>query len=383
MQKLKNYIYIIIGLLYILVYKLYPNHIVFSKIEEITYGKEALSYFNAIVVFFITVGVISLLYVYARKVFQKIAEKTDNKIDDILIDMCDSFILPLKYVVAFFIASRIIVLPERIAYFIAKVASIIFLVLFLVFLTKFINILFEKELIGKSKLKSISKNLLPFVNKIIIAIIWVVGVITILSNLWYDVSALIAGAGIWGIAVALAAQKSIANMFGAITILMNKPFKIGDYVTINGHTGTVKDIGLSYLTLTDRAGHQVMIPNETIISTSIENESMRKYRRADFSIGVVYGTPQKQMEKWVKIIEDILQKYVDEEKLSSFRVNFEAFWDFSLNLFVTYFSNTNNYTEFAKEKETINLEIKQAFEKAKIDMAFPTQELIIKKWDLA
>lgn len=148
-----------------------------------------------------------------------------------------------------------------------------------------------------------SKALLPFVRKTIIALVWIVGAITIVSNLGYNVSALIAGAGVGGIAVALAAQKSVANIFGAITILMNKPFTIGDYVTINGHTGTVKDIGLSYITLIDRAGHNVMLPNENIISSSIENESRRKYRRADFAIGLIYDTTLSGMQKGVRIIE--------------------------------------------------------------------------------
>lgn len=78
---------------------------------------------------------------------------------------------------------------------------------------------------------------------------------------------------------------------------MNKPFTIGDYITVNGHTGTVKDIGLSYITLIDRDGHNVMIPNANIISTSIENETKRAFRRADFSIGLIYDTTLPKMQK--------------------------------------------------------------------------------------
>ena len=149
-------------------------------------------------------------------------------------------------------------------------------------------------------------------------------------------------------------------------------------MTINAHTGTVTDIGLTYITLTDRAGHDVMIPNENIISTSIENQTRRKYRRADFALGLIYDTTLAQMQKGVQIVEEILQSYVDAENLQKYRVNFEAFGDFSLNINITYFSNTDDYTEFVKEKEEINLEIKKRFAKAKLEMAFPTQEMIIK-----
>jgi MscS family membrane protein len=128
--------------------------------------------------------------------------------------------------------------------------------------------------------------------------------------------------------------------------------------------------------------HQVMIPNETIISTSIENYTVRSNRRTDFSIWVVYGTTQEKMQEWVKIIEDILEKYVEDKTVSSYRVNFDMFWDFSLNINATYFSLLNkSYKEYIKQKEEINLEIKDRFEKAWLDMAFPTQELILKKED--
>jgi MscS family membrane protein len=126
--------------------------------------------------------------------------------------------------------------------------------------------------------------------------------------------------------------------------------------------------------------HQVMIPNEAIISNNIENYSVRKNRRVDFNIWLVYTTTIKQMEKWIKIIEDILNSYVELKTVSEFRVNFEQFWDFSLNIIVTYYSLINsNYNKFLKQKEKINLEIKKQLTQANLEIAFPTQELIIKK----
>lgn len=343
------------------------------------YSQYVFSYFHAILAFIFIVSLISLTYSIVRSILVRIFEKTETTIDDLALQIFDSFVFPLKYVAALAIVHTMLVLPETVSRIIEQGTRIIFLVLVLLFVTKLINTLFSEWLIEKSKLKAISKSLLPFINKVIIAIIWVVWIITILSNLGYDVTALIAGAGIGGIAVALAAQKSIANMFGAVTILMNRPFKIGDYVVINGVTWTVKDIGLTYLTLTSRDGHQVMIPNETIISTNIENQTVRKYRRADFSIGLIYDTTLKQMERWVQIVEDILETYTQEKRLQNYRVNFEAFGDFSLNIMITYFSSTCGYKDFVKEKEEINLEIKKQFSKAKLEMAFPTTEMIIKE----
>jgi MscS family membrane protein len=312
------------------------------------------------------------------RVLGQITDKTDTKLDDLALDIISSLTHAVKYLGAFYIAWQFAIVSEFLDRWVAEASSIAFLILLLLFVTKLINLVFNHKLIDESKMKAMSRTLMPFVRKTIIVLVWIIGIITIISNLGYDVTALVAWAWVWGIAVALAAQKSVANIFGAITILMNKPFKIGDYITINGHTGTVKDIGLSYITLIDRLGHRVMIPNESIISSSIENETSRDFRRADFSIGLIYDTTLAGMQKWVKIIEGILEKYVRDEKLQKYRVNFEAFWDFSLNINVTYFSNTSDYTGFVKEKEEINLEIKKQFSKAKLEMAFPTTEMIIK-----
>jgi len=307
---------------------------------------------------------LSLLENILSKWAHTYAKKTDSNLDDMILDIVLSSTHVLKYLAAFYISWQFISVPESVDSWVREFSSIFLLVVLLLFVTKLINLTFNQKFIDESKMKAMSRSLMPFVRKAIVALVWIIGIITIISNLWYDVTALIAWAWVWGIAVALAAQNSITNIFGAITILMNKPFTLGDYVTVNGHTGTVKDIGLSYITLIDRNGHTVMIPNANIISSSIENETKRNFRRADFSIGLTYDTTLAGMQKWVKIIEEILEWYVEEKLLQKYRVNFEAFWDFSLNIFVTYFSNTTNYG------------------KAKLEMAFPTSEMIIKKGEL-
>ncbi len=371
-------IFIVLGLLYFWVLFEYFWSIDMSLIiPEIM-----LSYISAFVAFFVLIGVFWFIEKLIESIAEKLVKKTKTDFDDLMLDIFESFISIIKYFGAFYIALQLAKLPEGIDTWISEASSIAVLIILLVFVTKLINLVFTHKLIEESKMKAVSKTLMPFVRRVIIAIVWIIWAITIISNLWYDVTALVAGAWVSGIAVALAAQKSIANIFGAMTILMNKPFKLWDYVTINAHTGTVKDIGLTYITLIDRLGHEVMIPNENIISTSIQNESQREFRRADFSIGLIYDTSLVQMQKGVKIIESILEEYVSEKTLQSYRVNFEAFGDFSLNISVTYFSNTFVYLDFVKEKEEINLEIKKQFTKAKLEMAFPTTEMIIKKGDL-
>ncbi len=382
-QLLRSYIYVLLWTLYFSFYFLFPNHEVFLYVKNVMiYWNFILSYFNAIFWLITVLGISNLIIRFVSVIFNKITKKTETELDDILWNFIIKFLDLIKYIWAVYTFFYLAITPKYIDIIVDKATSVLIIFIFLSLTTSFVNIIFEKELIFKSKLKAVSRTLLPFINKIIVIFIWVIWAITIIWNLGYDVSALIAWAWIWGLAVALAAQKSLTNVFGAITILLNKPFKIGDYISINNHIGTVKEIGLSYLTITDKMWHQVMIPNEMIISTSVENFSVRSNRRTDFWIGLVYWTSQDKMQEWVKIIEDILEKYVGDNTMSSYRVNFDMFGDFSLNINATYFSLINkSYKEYIKQKEEINLAIKAQFESAWLNMAFPTQELIIKKED--
>lgn len=328
---LKSYIYILLGTIYFGFYFTFPNHDIFLYITEVMlYWDVVLSYFNAIFWFFTLLWLSNIFIKIIHEIWVKITEKTLSELDDIVVEFIVKFLNLSKYIWATYLWFYLAIVPKYLSKIVEQISSVLIIIIFLCLMTSMINIVFKRELIFKSKLKAVSRTLLPFVNKIIIIFLWIIWAITIIANLGYDVSALIAWAWIWGLAVALAAQKSITNVFGAITILLNKPFKIWDYVNVNGHIWTVKEIGLSYLTITDELWHQVMIPNENIISSSVENYSVRQNRRTDFGIGVVYGTSLEKMKEWVKIIENILQPYTDEWTIWSFRVNFDMFWDFSL-----------------------------------------------------
>lgn len=346
--------------------------------EKLTNSDLYISYLTAAIWFFTIIWVLWLINRFVEFIIKKIFIKNETVM--FITDFIVRFVSITKYIVAFYWFSYFALLPDNIKVWANKWYSIAIIIVFLVFATSFVNKFFSHDLVQQSKLKALSRTLLPFVNKIIVIFIWIIWIITIFDNLGYDITALVAWAWIWGLAIAFAAQKSISNIFGAITILLNKPFKIGDFVTVNWINWTIKDIWLSYLTVIDREWHQVMIPNESIISTNVHNFTVRKNRRTEFSIWVIYWTTQVKMKQAVQIIEDILEQYVIEETISSYRVNFDMFWDFSLNINITYFSLINDsYQGYLKQKEVINLEIKKQFKTAKIDMAFPTQELILKK----
>ena len=378
---IKNYIFVFLWVTYF-AYYFSPKYSWFIKNikETIKYWEIILQYSNAVMAFLTIIWLIGFINRLLEIILTKIASKTDNDIDNIFVDYLINFIKTNKYFIWLYVFFQFLDIPNNYEKYINKFFYIIFLVIFIYYLTSFLNVTFEKFLLKKTRFRSLNKNLLSFIKKILIISTWIIWVITILSNLGYDVTALITWAWIWGLAIALAAQKTLSNVFWAITVLLTKPFKIWDFVKIDGQVWEIKEMWISHLTMIDKEWYYVLIPNEKLISSNLENLSKRETRRNDFVIWLVYNTTLLDLKKAISIIEDILQNYIKNHTIESYRVGFDNFWDFSLNIKATYFSLLNDtYLEFVKQKEEINLKIKQAFEKEKINMAFPTQEIILKK----
>jgi MscS family membrane protein len=381
LTTVKNYLLVVLWIIYFIYYFSgnYKNLVLYIK-EYIPYWTIILEYSNATMAFVTIIWVIWILNKVLKTVLEKIADKTTTNIDNVFVDYLNRSMRLNKYFIWLYIFFLFINIPEVYQFYIDKAFYIIFLIVFIYYFTNFLNISFELVLAKRTKFKSLNKSLLSFLRKIIVLSTWVIWIITILSNLWYNVTALITWAWIWGLAIALAAQKTLSNVFWAVTVLLTKPFSIGDYVKIDGQIWTIKEMWVSHLTMVDKEWYFVLIPNEKLISSNIENLTKRETRRTEFTIWIVYSTTILKTKKAIKIIEDILQEHLDNKQISHFRVNFDTFWDFSLNIRSTYFSLfTNSYKEYVKQKEEINLKIKDAFTKEKINMAFPTQELIIKK----
>jgi len=377
---LKNYIFVTLWISYFIYYfspkyYLLSNHIR----EKLLYWNIILEYTNAIMAFFTVLWIIWVINRILQRILKKIVEKTNNNLDNIFVDYLINFIKTNKYFIWLFIFYKFINIPIEYQKYVDHTFYIIFLLIFIYFLTSFLNVTFENFLIKKTRFKSLNKNLLTFIKKILIVSTWIIWVITVLSNLWYNVTALITGAWIGWLAIALAAQKTLSNVFGAITVLLTKPFKLWDFVKIDWQVGTIKEMWISHLTMVDKEGYYVLIPNEKLISSNIENLSKRETRRCDLQVWLVYETSLEKLKRAIKIIEDILEEYQENETIESYRVWFNDFWDFSLNIKITYFSLLNDkFIDFVKQKEEINLKIKELFEKEKIEMAFPTQEIILK-----
>lgn len=377
--------FLVLAILWYLGYYYYTwwaDILAYIRTWNYTNGALYLSYFHAFLAYIALVLSFSFVKVLLEKTLKKfliLLTFGHKKEFPIVLNFSLHFFTLVKYLGSLLLASYFVKENYITKDWLKNIQIIVATTIIVYFFSWVVKILLEKKFQKLSSQKSSSASVMKFMNKIIFIVFWIIAIWYILWSFGYNLNALLAWAGIWWLAVALAAQKSITNIFGAITIILNKPFVIWDYVSINGQEGTVKDIGLSYVTLTDRAGHQVMMPNENIITSSIWNFSVRESRRVDFIIWVVYSTSLDKVKLWVETIENLLKNYLEKQKITDdIRVTFDMFNAFSLDIKVTYFSLEGTLWSFNHQKQEINLKIKELFANEGIEMAFPTQEMIIK-----
>ncbi|NMA14251.1 MAG: mechanosensitive ion channel family protein [Clostridia bacterium] len=235
---------------------------------------------------------------------------------------------------------------------------------------------FADEMAGLINLK-IDKILLPFLSKVIRFIIIVLALSVILQEWDYDINGFIAGLGLGGLAFALAAQQTLANLFGGIVIITDKPFSIGDWILTPSVEGTVQDINFRSTKVRTFAQAVVTIPNATLANEPITNWTRMGKRRITFNLGVTYSTPKEKLEICVQEIKNMLQKHPGIHPETIF-VNFDSFGASSLDIFLYFFTKTTNWGEFLQIKEDVNLKIMSILEKEGVSIAIPSTSIYFK-----
>ncbi|MBI4031738.1 MAG: mechanosensitive ion channel family protein [Proteobacteria bacterium] len=207
--------------------------------------------------------------------------------------------------------------------------------------------------------------------------IWAAILLLILDNLGIDVTALVAGLGIGGIAVALAVQNILSDLFASLTIVLDKPFVVGDFLILGPeHLGNVENIGLKTTRLRSLSGEQIIVSNSDLLAARVRNYGRMFERRIPVIIGVTYQTPREKLEKIPQIIRAAIEA---QDKTRFDRAHFMRFGDFSLDFEYVYYVKSANYNDYMDANQAINLYIHEIFEKEGIEFAYPTQSLFVEK----
>jgi MscS family membrane protein len=233
-------------------------------------------------------------------------------------------------------------------------------------------VVFLSDKFEKSGQKA-SKVLLRPMNNIFKILVIITAFILWMDNIGFDVTALLAGLGVGGIAVALAAQGLIKNIFGTVVILLDKPFQVGQRIKVKGYDGFVEEIGLRSTKLRLLNGHQATISNDQMEKAEIENVGRRPYIRSVTNIAIPYNTPLKKIEKALNIIKKILENHEGMDPERPPKVYFNEFNEASLNIIMIYWYQPPKYWDFLAFSENVNKQIMEEFEKEGIEFALPSQ----------
>lgn len=256
-----------------------------------------------------------------------------------------------------------------------KAADLGGIVAFFWFVYQFIQVIdFRVRKWAASTDNSINDMLVPLVSKTVRGFVIVVGGIMVVQNMTgIEIAPLVASLGIGGLAFALAGKDSIANFLGSLTILLDKPFQVGERIVIDKHDGFVEGVGFRSTRIRTLTGNLVSIPNEKIINSPLENIGRRTYLRWSANIGLTYSTSREKVQRAVRILEDILRDHEGMRPDYPPRVFFNGFNDWSLNISIFAWYFPSDYWKYQVWLQRTCLEIMRRFEDEGLEMAFPTQ----------
>lgn len=229
------------------------------------------------------------------------------------------------------------------------------------------------ELASKTSSR-LDDQVVPLVRKALKTFLGILAFILIAQNLGYSVSGLLAGLGIGGLALAMAAKDTLANLFGSIMILIDRPFHVGDWITFRGGDGVVEEIGLRSTRIRTFAKTVVSIPNQALANATVENHSLMPKRRIKFTLGVTYESTVDQVGGLVTRIEDYLKSNTDIDQ-EFMLVKFTTFNASSLDLFIYCFTVTTDWTQHLAVRQDVNLKVMSLVEEMDMSIAFPTQTI--------
>ncbi len=316
------------------------------------------------------------LSTYALAYVARLASKTRTSVDDIFIT---ALAKPLGWGMVLggiHVALRVLPLPtepvdvDHFVMALAKGASVVLMIWFGIRLSDgVLGRWAEKATATDSKLDD---QVIPILRRTIKVFLILLGLAMFLQNMGYSVGSLLAGLGIGGAAIAFASKDTLANLFGAIVIFLDRPFELGDWVEIGDQEGTVEEVGLRTTRIRTFANSLITMPNANLTTTPINNWSKMQKRRISITIGVTYDTPPDKVEQAVQAIRDLIAGY-DDFRQDFWMVHFKGFGPSSQDIMVYCFTTTTVWVEFMAAQERFLLDISRRFQALGVSFAFPTQ----------
>lgn len=320
---------------------------------------------------------VKILYWVFSNIFQKITSKTTNSLDDTLLRTLQKPITFLVIVSAYFYSVKFLHFSLNTESILLNIAYIFIALGITSIISRIIDAVISEVIlpISEKSETSFDNHLIPVIQKAVRAIIWSLGVVVGLDNIGFDITAMIAGLGIGGLALALAAQDSVKNIFAGIMIFLDKPFKIKDRIKIDGHDGVVEEVGLRSTRIRTLEGRIVTIPNCTFTDNSVINVTSQPALKVKINLGLTYDTKEDDIQKAINILQDIVKN--QDAITDDYAAGFNGFGDFSLNILFMYYVRPESH--WLNTQTLVNKEVLKRFNEEGLEFAFPTQTIYKKE----
>ena len=340
------------------------------------YGNSILNWAIAVGILLLSFLVVKVLYWIFSNIISRLTSKTKTNLDDVLIDKLEKPLTYLVLILGYWISIHYLVFKEEVELVLENAAYFLLVIDVTAILSRIVDALITEIImpISEKSDSSFDNQLIPVIQKGVRSIIWILGIIIGLDNIGFDITAMIAGLGIGGLALALAAQDSVKNIFAGIMIFLDKPFRIKDRIQVDGFDGIVEEVGLRSTRLRTLEGRIVTIPNSRFTDNSVTNVTSQPTLKVKLNLGLTYDTDEVQMQKAIDILEDIVKN--QEAITDDYAAGFNGFGDFSLNILFIYYVRPNSH--WLDTQTLVNKEVLRRFNKEGLEFAFPTQTILKK-----
>lgn len=348
-------------------------------------GNPLWQYAASLLFLFIAFSASHLVDFIFRVQLKRLAKKTKTVTDDLLVELLRGPVKIITFVILLHVGLRIFEWPDWAANLISNglnlvvAGSLTYLAIKLVDL----GIGVWRKHIEASGEPILDLQLFPVISKSAKTFVVIVAILVTCQNLGMNVTGLLASLSIGGLAVGLAAQDTLSNLFGAVALFADKPFRVGDRIQLDAVDGSVEAIGLRSTRIRTLDGHLVTVPNRTMANATLTNVSRRPNIKTVMNIGITYDTPTEKIEAATKIINEV---YRPHPMTFDLLVSFNKFENSSLNILLIHWWNSTDYKEYLAGLEEMNLELKRRFDKEGISFAFPSQTVYLRQdsdWKLA
>ena len=345
-----------------------------EMLDQVYYDNTVRGYLIALS---LIVGGVILLLIFKKFIvnrLQRWAAKTTGTWDDFVVESVSRFAIPILFWIIVYSSVHTLRLSDQAEKVITIITSILVTYYVLRLISSVILILLKTEVRrrhhGEEKIKQLG-GLIMVIN----IIIWFLGLVFLLSNWGIKVTPIIGGLGIGGIAVALAAQNILGDLFSYFVIFFDRPFEAGDFIIVDDKMGTIEYVGIKTTHIRALGGEQIIIGNSNLTNSRIHNYKRMARRRVVFSIDVEYGTKMDTLQKVPGMLREIVEQ---QEPITFDRAHFSAYKDWSLRFEVVYYVLSADFNVYMDIQQRINFAIYEKFEQHNINFAFPTQSLMVK-----